>query len=160
MSFQTKLVDVPGLGERSAQGLTDNGITSLEDLADADAPEVAEAANVEDWRAETWIDKAGSMVEEFRPRSPAESPSEGRASARQSAAEIGSAPADEYVTASSNSVTVEKYRKMMKAAASYSVVVGQMTQSEADALLQEAYGNGTETTVPADQISDLTDQWV
>jgi len=92
MSFQTKLVDVPGLGERSAQGLATNGITSLEDLADADPSDVAEAARVEEWRAETWIDKAGSMVEEFRPRSPAESPSEGRASARQSAAEIGSAP--------------------------------------------------------------------
>jgi hypothetical protein len=52
------------------------------------------------------------------------------------------------------------YRKMLKAATSYSVVVGKMTQNEADTLLQEAYGNDTETTVPADQISDLTDQWV
>jgi hypothetical protein len=49
---------------------------------------------------------------------------------------------------------------MLKAACSYSVVVGEMTQSEADSLLQEAYGNDTETTVPADQISVLTDQWV
>jgi len=74
--------------------------------------------------------------------------------------EIGAASGSEYVTASSDSVTVELYRKMLKAACSYSVVVGEMTQSEADALLQEAYGNGTETTVPAEQISDLTDQWV
>jgi hypothetical protein len=74
--------------------------------------------------------------------------------------EIGAASASEYVTAASNSVTVEMYRKMLKAACSYSVVVGEMAQSEADTLLQEAYGDDTETTVPADQISDLTDQWV
>jgi hypothetical protein len=35
-----------------------------------------------------------------------------------------------------------------------------MSQSEADTLLQEAYGNTSETTVSADQISNLTDQWV
>lgn len=75
-------------------------------------------------------------------------------------AAIGNASASEYVTASSDSVTVEMYRKMLKAATSYSVVVGEMTQSDADTLLQEAYGNDSETTVPADQISDLTDQWV
>jgi len=74
--------------------------------------------------------------------------------------EIGAAPGAEYVTASSNSVPVELYRKMLKAACSYSVVVGEMTQSEADTLLQEAYGNSSETTVSADQISALTDQWV
>jgi len=92
MSFQTKLVDVPGLGERSAQGLASSGITSLEDLADAEPSDVAEAANVEDWRAATWIDEAGSMVEDVSPLSPAESPSEGRASARNRDPEIGSAP--------------------------------------------------------------------
>jgi len=74
--------------------------------------------------------------------------------------EIGAASGSEYVTASSNSVPAALYRKMLKAACSYSVVVGEMTQSEADTLLQEAYGNDTETTVTADKISDLTDQWV
>jgi len=73
---------------------------------------------------------------------------------------IGAASASEYLTGSSSSVTVEIYRKMLKAACSYSVVIGDMTQSEADTLLQEAYGNSSETTVPADQISGLTDQWV
>jgi hypothetical protein len=74
--------------------------------------------------------------------------------------DIGAASASEYLTGSSSSVTVEMYRKMLKAACSYSVVIGDMTQSEADTLLQEAYGNSSETTVPADQISALTDQWV
>jgi hypothetical protein len=74
--------------------------------------------------------------------------------------EIGSASADEYITASPESIPVRRYRKMLKAATSYAVVTGELTQSEADSLLQEAYGNSTETTVPASEISDLTDQWV
>jgi len=74
--------------------------------------------------------------------------------------DIGAASGSEYITGSSSSVTVGLYRKMLKAACSYSVVTGDMTQSEADSLLQEAYGNSSETTVPADQISGLTDQWV
>jgi hypothetical protein len=75
-------------------------------------------------------------------------------------ASIGGASADEYLTASSDSVTVALYRKMLKAACSYAVVVGELSQAEADALLQEAYGNTDETTVAPENISDLTDQWV
>lgn len=74
--------------------------------------------------------------------------------------DLGSASGDEYVTASTESVPVSRYRKMLKAACSYAVVIGNMSQSEADSLLQEAYGNDSETVVPSDQIKGLTDQWV
>jgi hypothetical protein len=49
---------------------------------------------------------------------------------------------------------------ILKAACSYAVLVGEMDQSEANALLQQAYGNTSETTVPAEDISNLTNQWV
>jgi len=99
MSFQTKLVDVPGLGERSAKGLASSGVETLEDLADADSSDVAEAAKIEGWRAATWIDEAESMIEssgvsdDISTQETAETPSEGRTSTRESAAQIGSTPA-------------------------------------------------------------------
>jgi hypothetical protein len=61
---------------------------------------------------------------------------------------------------SPDSVTVGKYRTMLKAACSYAVVIGELSQSKADTMLQTAYGNDTETTVSASEISSLTDQWV
>ena len=73
---------------------------------------------------------------------------------------IGAADGTDYVTASSSSVRVSLYRRILKAAGSYAVLVGVMDQSEANALLQQAYGNTSETTVPAEDISNLTNQGV
>lgn len=92
MSFRTKLVDVPGLGERSAQALASNEIPTLEALAEADPSDVADAASVEEWRAREWIESADEIHSSNTSQNQANTPSEGRTSARESDAESGSAP--------------------------------------------------------------------
>jgi hypothetical protein len=74
--------------------------------------------------------------------------------------DLGAAQADAFVTASSNSRTVGKVREQIKAVCSFAVLTGDLTESEANAILQTAYGNDSETVVPSDQIKGLTDQWV
>jgi len=74
--------------------------------------------------------------------------------------EIGDAPADAFLTASSNARTVQKVREQTKAVFSFAVLTGDLTESEANSIIQTAYGNDTETVVASDQIKGLTDQWV
>jgi len=74
--------------------------------------------------------------------------------------EIGDAPADAFLTASSNARMVQKVREQIKAVCSFAVLTGDLTESEANEIIQTAYGNDTETVVPSDQIKGLTDQWV
>jgi hypothetical protein len=74
--------------------------------------------------------------------------------------EIGDAPADAFLTASSNARTVQKVREQIKAVCSFAVLTGDLTESEANGIIQTAYGNDTETVVPSDQIKGLTNQWV
>jgi len=74
--------------------------------------------------------------------------------------EIGDAPADAFLTASSNARTVQKVREQIKAVCSFAVLTGDLTESDANGIIQTAYGNDTETVVPSDQIKGLTDQWV
>jgi hypothetical protein len=74
--------------------------------------------------------------------------------------DLGAAQADAFVTASSNSRTVGKVREQVKAVCSFAVLTGDLTESEANGIIQTAYGNDTETVVASDQIKGLTDQWV
>jgi hypothetical protein len=74
--------------------------------------------------------------------------------------EIGDAPADAFLTASSNARTVQKVREQIKAVCSFAVLTGDLTESEANGIIQTAYGNDTETVVPSNEIKGLTDQWV
>jgi len=74
--------------------------------------------------------------------------------------EIGDASPDAFLTASSNARTVQKVREQIKAVCSFAVLTGDLTESEANGIIQTAYGNDTETVVPSDQIKGLTDQWV
>lgn len=75
-------------------------------------------------------------------------------------ADLGAANRSDYVTASSTARTVEKARMILKAAVSFALLRDDLTQAEADAILQEAYGNDTETTVPPDEIITLVNEWV
>jgi len=74
--------------------------------------------------------------------------------------DLGAAQADAFVTASSNSRTVGKVREQIKAVCSFAVLTGDLTESEANGIIQTAYGNDSETVVASDQIKGLTDQWV
>jgi hypothetical protein len=74
--------------------------------------------------------------------------------------DLGAAQADAFVTASSNSRTVGKVREQIKAVCSFAVLTGDLTESQANGIIQTAYGNDTETVVPSDQIKGLTDEWV
>jgi len=74
--------------------------------------------------------------------------------------DLGAAQADAFVTASSNSRTVGKVREQIKAVCSFAVLTGDLTESEANSIIQTAYGNDTETVVASNQIKGLTDQWV
>jgi hypothetical protein len=74
--------------------------------------------------------------------------------------DLGAAQADAFVTASSNSRTVGKVREQIKAVCSFAVLTGDLSESEANGIIQTAYGNDTETVVPSDEIKGLTDQWV
>ena len=74
--------------------------------------------------------------------------------------EIGDASPDAFLTASSNARTVQKVREQIKAVCSFAVLTGDLTESEANGIIQTAYSNDTETVVASDQIKGLTDQWV
>jgi hypothetical protein len=74
--------------------------------------------------------------------------------------ELGDESPDTVLTGSSNARTVGKLRKEVKAACSFAVLTGDLTEPEANAIVQTAYGNDSETIVPSDEIKSLTDQWV
>lgn len=58
--FERRLELVDGLDSMYRERLEDAGITTLDDLADADAETVADAAEVTEKRAERWIDQAAA----------------------------------------------------------------------------------------------------
>lgn len=74
--------------------------------------------------------------------------------------DLGAAASGEYVTDSNDSRLVSEVRKQIKAVASYAVIVGALTETEANAVVQEAYGNSSETVVAGTEIKGLTDEWV
>lgn len=61
---------------------------------------------------------------------------------------------------SHESVPVSRYRKMLKAVCSFAMLTRDFTESQANGIIQTAYGDDTETVVPSDEIKGLTDQWV
>jgi hypothetical protein len=75
---------------------------------------------------------------------------------------MGAAAADTYLTASSSrprSRKVGTHRDILTAAFSLAVQEGDMTQAEADALLQQATGDPDATTVSPDAITPLINNW-
>jgi hypothetical protein len=81
-------------------------------------------------------------------------------------ADIGAASADEFLTASSGdsgdprSRRVSKIRAALKANLSLAVLRGDLAEADANAMLQEVTGDGTETVAAAGDIISLVNEWV
>ena len=55
---------------------------------------------------------------------------------------------------------ISRIRIMLKMVISFAEIKGELDSAEAEALLQQIYGNDTETTVGAAEMIDLVESWV